>query len=99
MRRKNPKLLEFSLILVNFFIYAFKSVHGGGVFRVDYKFAGMEKSLSALRAHDSIRHLQIIAGVDLPIGGTGRPDAVGLGHSTFYFLFYFVFHFFHFELY
>ncbi|KAL6970848.1 hypothetical protein U1Q18_030530 [Sarracenia purpurea var. burkii] len=54
---------------------------GGGVFRVNYKFAGMERSLSALKAHDSLRHLQMLAGVDLPLGGTGRPDAVGLYYA------------------
>lgn len=54
---------------------------GGAVFTVNYKFAGMERSLSALKAHDSLRHLQMLAGVDLPIGGTGRPDAVGLYYA------------------
>lgn len=50
----------------------------GGVINVNYKFAGMERSLSALKAHDTLRHLQILAaGVDLPLGGTGRPDSVG----------------------
>lgn len=53
----------------------------GAVFNVNYKFAGMERSLSALKAHDSLRHLQMLAGVDLPIGGTGRPDAVGLYYA------------------
>ena len=50
----------------------------GGVINVNYKFAGMERSLSALKAHDTLRHLRILAaGVDLPLGGTGRPDSVG----------------------
>lgn len=48
-----------------------------GVIKVNYKFAGSDASLSALRAHDDIRHLSILAGVDLPLGGTGRPDAAG----------------------
>ncbi|GFQ02809.1 aspartic proteinase-like protein 2 [Phtheirospermum japonicum] len=50
---------------------------GDGVIKVNYKFAGAEPSLSALRAHDDVRHLAVFAGVDLPLGGTGRPDAVG----------------------
>ncbi|GAA0182988.1 aspartic protease [Lithospermum erythrorhizon] len=54
---------------------------GGGVISVKYKFGGMERSLSSLSAHDTIRHLQIQAGVDLPIGGSGRPDAVGLYYA------------------
>uniref|UniRef100_A0A5B7BFJ8 Putative aspartic proteinase-like protein 2 n=1 Tax=Davidia involucrata TaxID=16924 RepID=A0A5B7BFJ8_DAVIN len=53
----------------------------GGVFSVNYKFAGMERSLSVLKAHDSLRHLRMLAGVDLPLGGTGRPDAVGLYYA------------------
>jgi hypothetical protein len=54
----------------------------GGVINVDYKFKGMERSLSALKAHDTLRHLRIMAaGVDLPLGGTGRPDAVGLYYA------------------
>ncbi|XP_059653294.1 aspartic proteinase 36 isoform X2 [Cornus florida] len=53
----------------------------GGVINVNYKFAGVERSLSALTAHDSLRHLRMLAGVDLPLGGTGRPDAVGLYYA------------------
>lgn len=66
------------LLLLICLSWSLSSVHGGGVFEVNSKFAGMNRSLDALREHDSIRHLQIIAGVDLPLGGTGRPDAVGL---------------------
>ncbi|KAK3017178.1 hypothetical protein RJ639_007121, partial [Escallonia herrerae] len=55
---------------------------GGGVITVNYKFAGKERSLSALKAHDTLRHLRILAaGVDLPLGGTGRPDSVGLYYA------------------
>ncbi|CAL5438522.1 unnamed protein product [Camellia sinensis] len=54
---------------------------GGGVFSVSYKFAGMERSLSALKAHDNLRHLTMLASVDLPLGGTGRPDTVGLYYA------------------
>lgn len=61
---------------------------GAGVIKVSYKFAGSERTLSALRAHDDVRHLNILAGVDLPLGGTGRPDAVGWVFLPFIFLFY-----------
>ncbi|GKC35162.1 aspartic proteinase-like protein 2 isoform X1 [Tanacetum coccineum] len=55
-------------------------VFSGAVFGVNSKFSGKERSLSLLKAHDNLRHLQILAaGVDLPLGGTGRPDAVGGG--------------------
>jgi hypothetical protein len=50
------------------------------VFNVKYKYAGRERSLAALKRHDSQRQLRILASVDLPIGG-GRPDAVGLYYA------------------
>lgn len=60
-------------------LFVVRSVSGGGegVIRVNYKFKGSERTLTALSAHDDMRHLRILAGVDLPIGGTGRPDSVG----------------------
>ncbi|XP_047332359.1 aspartic proteinase 36-like [Impatiens glandulifera] len=53
----------------------------GGVFSVKYKFAGTDHSLSALKAHDDLRNLRMLSGVDIPLGGTGRPDAVGLYYA------------------
>ncbi|OWM70975.1 hypothetical protein CDL15_Pgr013156 [Punica granatum] len=52
-----------------------------GFFSLKYRFAGQERSLSALKAHDTQRQLRILAGVDLPLGGIGRPDAVGLYYA------------------
>lgn len=46
-----------------------------GVFNVKCKY--QERTLSALKAHDYRRQLSLLAGVDLPLGGSGRPDAVG----------------------
>ncbi|CAI9117261.1 OLC1v1018615C2 [Oldenlandia corymbosa var. corymbosa] len=74
-------LYVYAMILLNCLIWTSSIVHGGGVFEVSSKFGGRNRSLDALKAHDSIRHLQILAGVDLPIGGTGRPDAVGLYYA------------------
>lgn len=48
-----------------------------GFFSLKYRFAGKDKSLSALKAHDTQRQLRFLAGVDLPLGGIGRPNAVG----------------------
>ena len=48
-----------------------------GVFSVKYKYAGQKRTLPILKAHDSLRQLQILTGVDLPLGGSGRPDGVG----------------------
>ncbi|TYK17140.1 aspartic proteinase-like protein 2 isoform X2 [Cucumis melo var. makuwa] len=52
-----------------------------GVFSVKYKYAGRERSLSTLKAHDISRQLRFLAGVDIPLGGSGRPDAVGLYYA------------------
>ncbi|KZV44002.1 aspartic protein-like protein 2 [Dorcoceras hygrometricum] len=60
------------------------SVVGGGgvgVIEVTYKFPGSDRSLSALRAHDVVRHLAILSGVDIPLGGIGRPDSIGLYYA------------------
>ncbi|CAH9101254.1 unnamed protein product [Cuscuta europaea] len=54
---------------------------GEGVIKVNYKFSGSERTLIALSAHDNMRHLRFLSGVDLPIGGTGRPDSVGLYYA------------------
>ncbi|WCJ27541.1 Eukaryotic aspartyl protease family protein [Euphorbia peplus] len=52
-----------------------------GVFSVKYRYAGRQHSLLDLKAHDDRRQLRILAGVDLPLGGSGRPDAVGLYYA------------------
>lgn len=71
-----------------------------GVFNVKCKFSGDQRSLSVLKAHDYRRQISLITGVDLPLGGTGRPDAVGsvvfqiLHYSQPYFFSnYFIFYF------
>ncbi|PIA29882.1 hypothetical protein AQUCO_05800157v1 [Aquilegia coerulea] len=66
---------------------------GGKVFHVKHKFAGKERSLSAFKAHDILRHQRILPStspssssppssasstVDLPLGGTGSPVGTGL---------------------
>lgn len=69
-----------------------------GVFSVKCKYAGQDRSLSVLKAHDYRRQLSLLAGVDLPLGGSGRPDAVGSAPSPlpnfetqlFYFLINFI---------
>ncbi|XP_075662674.1 aspartic proteinase 36-like [Castanea sativa] len=52
-----------------------------GVLNVKYKYAGQGPSITQLKAHDTRRQLGILAGVDLPLGGSGRPDAVGLYYA------------------
>ncbi|GER33243.1 eukaryotic aspartyl protease family protein [Striga asiatica] len=75
-------LLLLLLSLLNSPILNRADDYGGvGVIKVNYKFSGSDPTLSALRAHDDVRHLAIFTGVDLPLGGTGRPEAVGLYYA------------------
>ncbi|KAL6580803.1 hypothetical protein OROMI_006726 [Orobanche minor] len=69
------------LLLLSLILNRVYEIRGAGVIKVNYKFAGSAPTLSALRAHDDVRHLAIFAGVDLPLGGTGRPDTVGLYYA------------------
>ncbi|XP_010069366.2 aspartic proteinase 39 [Eucalyptus grandis] len=72
------------LLFLTWVLAASSGVGGGGnygVFSLKYRYYGQETSLSALKAHDTQRQLRILAGVDLPLGGTGRPDAVGLYYA------------------
>ncbi|KAG2260281.1 hypothetical protein Bca52824_079575 [Brassica carinata] len=52
-----------------------------GVFNVKYRYPRLQGSLSALKEHDDKRQLTILAGIDLPLGGTGRPDILGLYYA------------------
>ncbi|XP_022722406.1 aspartic proteinase-like protein 2 isoform X5 [Durio zibethinus] len=73
----------YSLLLITFLVVssAISSAFSWGVFNVKYKFAGRQRSLFDLRDHDSRRQLRILAGVDLPLGGSGRPDGLGLYYA------------------
>ncbi|KAJ0079347.1 hypothetical protein Patl1_24032 [Pistacia atlantica] len=55
-------------------------VSGNYVFKVENKFklGGKERSFSALKEHDSLRHGRVLAAVDVPLGGNGHPSATGL---------------------
>lgn len=53
------------------------SVASGNIaFEVHSKFKGSQRSLSALREHDSHRHGRLLS-VDVPLGGDGNPAATG----------------------
>ncbi|KAM3345127.1 aspartic proteinase 36 isoform X1 [Capsicum galapagoense] len=69
------------LFVIIMLVWSSVNVKGEGVIKVNYKFYGLERNLSALKAHDEMRHLQILAGIDLPIGGDGRLDSVGLYYT------------------
>jgi hypothetical protein len=87
-------VLVISFLIITSIGICVVSAHSG-VLNVKYKYAGQERSLTQLKAHDSRRQLRILAGVDLPLGGSGRPDAVGY-ILLFLLLLFFVF--FNFEL-
>ncbi|KAJ6329318.1 hypothetical protein OIU77_010905 [Salix suchowensis] len=65
------------IIMISFTIVSANN----GAFSVKYKYAGLQRSLSDLKAHDDQRQLRILAGVDLPLGGIGRPDILGLYYA------------------
>ncbi|KAA8533405.1 hypothetical protein F0562_031161 [Nyssa sinensis] len=48
------------------------------VFEVQHKFAGRERSLAALKAHDARRHGRFLSAVDIPLGGNGHPTETAL---------------------
>ncbi|GMI89972.1 hypothetical protein like AT1G05840 [Hibiscus trionum] len=70
--------LLFSFLLVS---SAISSALSYGVINVKCKFAGTQRSLFDLKDHDSRRQLRILAGVDLPLGGSGRPNGLGLYYA------------------
>ncbi|KAE9604965.1 putative nepenthesin [Lupinus albus] len=72
-------LLLLPFLLLFFMISTVSATHV--VFNVKYKYAGLDPSLSSLKAHDFRRHSSLITGVDLPLGGTGRPDSVWLYYA------------------
>ena len=65
------------LLLLMMLLLVSGVVANHGVFSVKCKYAGQQRSLSDLKAHDYRRQLSLLAGVDLPLGGSGRPDSVG----------------------
>lgn len=67
------------LLLIGFLVVSssITRVLSWGVIHVKYKFAGSQRSIVDLKVHDSVRQLRILAGVDLPLGGSGRPDGLG----------------------
>ncbi|KAK4763828.1 hypothetical protein SAY87_013266 [Trapa incisa] len=55
----------------------FSVASGNLAFQVHSKFKGRQRSLSAMREHDSRRHGRLLS-ADLPLGGNGSPSAIGL---------------------
>ncbi|KAG8641570.1 hypothetical protein MANES_12G004300v8 [Manihot esculenta] len=72
------RLLVVLTVVVLFQLGSVRLASGNFVFEVQHKFAGRERSLSALKAHDARRHRRILSSVDLPLGGNGHPAEDGL---------------------
>ncbi|KAF5462743.1 hypothetical protein F2P56_018726 [Juglans regia] len=53
-------------------------VRANVVFPVEHKFKGLERNLSAFKAHDVRRHGRTLFDVDLKLGGNGQPTETGL---------------------
>lgn len=71
------RLLVVLTVVVLFQLGSVRLASGNFVFEVQHKFAGRERSLSALKAHDARRHRRILSSVDLPLGGNGHPAEDG----------------------
>ncbi|XP_050373114.1 aspartic proteinase 36 [Argentina anserina] len=80
LRRSSQTFALLLLLLISSNLTAAVALNNA-VLSVKYKYAGRERTLSNLKAHDTKRTLRFIAGVDLPLGGSGRPDAVGLYYA------------------
>ncbi|XP_021900146.1 aspartic proteinase-like protein 2 isoform X1 [Carica papaya] len=74
--RRLARVLFVAVVLV---IYLHGEVARANIlFRVQNKFAGRERSLGALKAHDAHRHARILSAVDLPLGGDSLAESAGL---------------------
>lgn len=52
-------------------------VSGNAFFKVEHKYKGTKRTLKELRAHDVRRHGRMLAAIDLPMGGNGKPSDAG----------------------
>lgn len=73
LRRLLAVLMVAVLVQLGFVCLAY----GNFIFKVQHKFAGRERTLAALKAHDAHRHRRILSAVDLPLGGNGSPTVAG----------------------
>ncbi|KAL5729367.1 hypothetical protein ACHQM5_002336 [Ranunculus cassubicifolius] len=50
----------------------------GGVFQVQHRFAGVKRSLTDIKDHDTRRHQRLLYSIDVPLGGDGKATGTGL---------------------
>ncbi|KAK9141115.1 hypothetical protein Scep_010796 [Stephania cephalantha] len=71
-------------ILISLYVLVFAIsgvVGGGGVFKVQHKYNGLERTVREIKKHDIRRHGRSLIGIDLPLGGDGRPTDSGLYYT------------------
>ncbi|KAK4786435.1 hypothetical protein SAY86_003124 [Trapa natans] len=61
-------------VVAGLLVMHFSGVSGNVAFQVHSKFKGSQRSLGAMREHDSRRHGRLLS-VDLPLGGNGSPSS------------------------
>ncbi|XP_042483533.1 aspartic proteinase 36-like [Macadamia integrifolia] len=74
------RLSIFGLSILIFFVVS--HVSADVLLNVQHKFAGGQKSLSAMKEHDSLRHRRMLYNIDLPLGGNGLADSSGLYYTA-----------------
>ncbi|XP_010678211.1 aspartic proteinase 36 isoform X1 [Beta vulgaris subsp. vulgaris] len=72
----SQKLIIASIVL----IFCTSTVSSSAIFSLKFRYAGTNRSLNSLKLHDTNR-LQMLSNLDLPLGGTGRPDSSGLYYA------------------
>lgn len=77
----SQKLIIASIVL----IFCTSTVSSSAIFSLKFRYAGTNRSLNSLKLHDTNR-LQMLSNLDLPLGGTGRPDSSGSVLYPFYFI-------------
>ncbi|KAJ4954531.1 hypothetical protein NE237_011314 [Protea cynaroides] len=63
-------------------LFEVSNISASGVFRVHHRFAGQDRSLSDVKAHDGHRHRRILfSNIDLPLGGNSNPADIGIYYT------------------
>ncbi|PKI66910.1 hypothetical protein CRG98_012673 [Punica granatum] len=69
------------LAVATLLVLSASAASGNVAFQVHSKLKGRERSLSALREHDSRRHGRLLSAVDFHLGGNGNPSDTGLYYA------------------
>ncbi|CAM8994678.1 unnamed protein product [Rhodiola kirilowii] len=80
-RRRSRRASSHPLLLFLLILLCSAELASAWILDVKSKFSGRNRSISDFKAHDSRRQVSLLPGVDLPLGGTGRADGVGLYYA------------------